>query len=110
MTSGKYLFFILLISTYLPESYSQEFSRGFIFSRKGDAISVFIQLPSTNMAAGRCVFKPRMRDNPSDITGFGAGRSHPVSASDGRYGFAGLGLLSDPLTYFKDFWKYDPEL
>lgn len=80
----KYLLFILIIFLYLQESYSQEFFRGYIFSRKGDTISGFIKLPPPNRAAGVCVFKPRLRDNPvmmsaKEISGFGTGNTIYVS-------------------------------
>lgn len=39
----------------------------------------------------------------------GGFRSHTISASDGRFGYTGMGVLMYPVTYFKDFWKYDAE-
>lgn len=36
----------------------------------------------------------------------GGFRSHTVSASGGKYGYAGLGVLMYPVTYFKDLWKF----
>lgn len=85
MTSWKnYLLVTLIIFIHLPESFSQEFFRGYIFSRKGDTIGGFIQLPPANRASGVCVFKPTLRDNPvimnpKDISGFGAGNTIYIS-------------------------------
>lgn len=74
----------LIIFIHLPESFSQEFFRGYIFSRKGDTISGFVQLPPVYRVSGICVFKPTMRDSPvmmypKDISGFGSGNTIYVS-------------------------------
>jgi N-acetylneuraminic acid mutarotase len=38
----------------------------------------------------------------------GGPRSHTISISDGKAGFAGLGILLSSVSYYKDFWKFEP--
>jgi len=59
-------------------------------------------------------FKDMWRYNPSNdkwirIEDFPGGlRSHLIGSTVGQYGFVGLGLLQYPVTYLKDFWKFNP--
>jgi N-acetylneuraminic acid mutarotase len=39
----------------------------------------------------------------------GGYRSHLISTEDGNSGFIGLGLMYSPVTFFKDFWRFDPD-
>lgn len=60
-------------------------------------------------------YKDMWRYDPSNdkwirIEDFPGGlRSHTISASYGKCGYTGFGVLLSPVTYYKDFWQYNPE-
>jgi hypothetical protein len=45
----------------------------------------------------------RIDDFPGGI------RSHGVGASSGEFGYAGLGVKLSTITYYNDFWRFDPQ-
>lgn len=71
--------FIILVSLNLNRLNGQAYSKGFIFSNKGDTANGFVMIPENNLPAINCVFKPSMNENPAilgpaDISGFGASK------------------------------------
>lgn len=75
-TRKKVLLSVLLIFLSYLSSFSQEYSRGYIFGNNGDTIPGFVEMPSLNRAVVRCFFKPTLKDSRTgmsalDIKGFG---------------------------------------
>lgn len=77
MKNRKNIFLlIILLIFYFNHSSGQVYSKGFIFSNKGDTVRGFILIPENNLPAPNCVFKPTMNENiailsPAEVRGFG---------------------------------------